>query len=155
MAKQKIRSILLPELGLNVEPAFVNEALIETDFIRAIAHLAGRVGERSILINATSDGRLQVAHSGSSMEIYNVENGTAPDAYNAGSTFESTEALFTTDIMVETFDATISFRNAAGIWGDNKALLIGVSSIDFLHYGIRIQNRVGGSAAVYEITTYR
>lgn len=155
MAKQKIRTVLLPELGLLVEPAFVKEAEIETDFIRSISHIAAQTGQRSILIKATTDGRLLVAASGSSLEIYAVEDGNAPDAYNAGSTFDSAVALYTTDILVETFAATISFRNAAGVWGDDKSLLVGVSSIDFMHYGIRIQNRVGGSVAVYEITTYR
>ena len=153
--KQKIRTVLLPEIGLSVEPEFVNEAEIETDFIRAITHIAGQTGQRSILIKATSDGRLLVAASGSSLEIYTVDTGNAPDAYNGGSTFESAEALYTTDILVETFDATISFRNAAGVWGDDKSLLVGFASIDFMHYGIRIQNRVALSVSVYEITTYR
>ncbi len=155
MSKQKIRTVLLPELGLSVEPEFVNEAVIETDFIRAISHIAVMCGQRSIMVRGTTDGRMHVAESGTSMEIYSVEAGNAPNAYNAGSTYESVEALYTTDILVETFDATISFRNDAGVWGDDKSLPVGTSSIDFMHYGIRIQNRVAASVAEYEITTYR
>ncbi len=152
---QKIRSILIPEIGLDVEPEFVTEGEISTVFSRVIAHLVGRTGSRSILIRATSDGRLLVAAAGTSYEIYAVENGNAPDAYDAGSTFEFVEAQYTTDLLIEAFDATISFRNAADVWGDAKALPVGGYSIDFIHYGVRIQNRVGAAVAVYEITTYR
>ena len=152
---QKIRSILIPELGLDVEPEFVSEAEISTEFGRNISHIAAQTGRRSILIKATSDGRLLVAASGTAMEVYAVENGNAPDAYNAGSTYGFVEAQYVTDILVETFGATISWRNAAGVWGDNKALPVGAYSYDFIHYGIRIQNRVALSVCVYEITTYR
>ena len=152
---QKIRSILIPEIGLDTEPEFVQESEVSNIFTRAISHLAARFGTRSILLKATSDGRLLVASSGTSVEIYNVENGNAPDAYNAGSTFESADAIYTTDILAETFGATISFRNAAGVWGDDRAVPVGAQSIDFIHYGIRIQNRVALSVSAYEITTYR
>ncbi len=152
---QKIRTILIPEIGLEVEPEFVQEAEIGTDFSRVIAHLASRTGSRSVLLSATSDGRLLVAMAGGAAEIYAVENGNAPDVYNGGSTFIFGDAQYTTDILVETNDATVSFRNAALVWGDDKAIPIGMASIDFIHYGIRIQNRVALSVAVYEITTYR
>lgn len=152
---QKVRSILLPELGLDLEPEFVREIKVGTDFSRVLAHLCARTGQRSIAIKATSDGRLMVAMAGGAAEIYAVENGDAPDAYNAGSTFEFVEAQYVTDILVEANDATVSFRNAAAVWGDDKAMPIGMASIDFIHYGIRIQNRVGLAVAEYEITTYR
>ena len=152
--KQKCRSVLIPEIGLSVEPEFIKEFEVDTDFTRALAHVAGQTGGRSILIKATSDGRLLVAAAGTSMEIYAVENGNAPDAYNAGSTFEFVAAQYVTDLLIETFGATISFRNAAGVWGDNKALPVGAYSIDLIHYGVRIQNRVALSVCAYEITTY-
>lgn len=152
---QKIRTVLIPEVGLDVEPPFIKEAEIGTEFSRVLAHLAARTGGRSIMLNSTSDGRLLVAASGAAMEVYAVEAGNAPDAYDAPNTFEFIQAQYVTDILVETFAATISFRNAAGAWGDNKAILVGAASIDFVHYGIRIQNRVALSVAAYEITTFR
>jgi len=153
--KQKIRSVLLPELGIKLEPEFIDEFEVSTDFSRVLAHVVGRTGERSIIIKATSDGRLLVAAGATSMEIYLVENGNAPDAYNVGSTYDQINAIYTTDILIETFDATISFRNLAGIYGDDRAVPVGFTSIDFIHYGIRIQNRVGLSVAAYEFTLYR
>ena len=153
--RQKIRTVLLPELGLDLEPEFLTEFSVDSDFSRAIAHLAAKTGSRSIMLKATSDGRLLVATAGTASEIYVVENGVAPDAYNAGSTYESADAIYTTDFLIETFAATITFRNAAAVWGNAKALPVGGHSIDFIHYGVRIQNRVALSACAYEITTYR
>lgn len=151
---QKIRSILIPEIGLDVEPKFIKESEIDTVFTRTLSHLAARTGIRSILLRATSDGRLHVAAAGTSMEAYAVENGNAPDAYNAGSTYEFVDAQYVTDILVEANDATISLRNAAHVWGDDKAIPVGAQSIDLIHYGVRIQNRVGLAVSTYEITTY-
>ena len=152
---QKIRTVLIPEIGLEVEPKFVQEAVVSTDFGRTIAHIAAQTGNRSILIKSNSDGRLLVAMAGGAAEVYAVENGNAPDAYNAGSTFEFALAQYTTDILVETNGATIAFRNSLLAWGDDKAVPVGMASIDFIHYGIRIQNRVALAVAAYEITTYR
>lgn len=152
---QKIKTVLLPEKGLDLEPDFVIDAEVSTEFTRAIAHLAARAGKRSIMLEATSDGRLHVAAAGTSMEIYHVENGVAPDAYNAGSTYEQVDAQYVTDLLIELNDATIQFRNSAGLWGDAKAIPQGAASIEFIHYGIRIQNRVALAVANYEFTMYR
>ncbi len=153
--EQKSRTILIPEIGLDLEPEFVREINVGTKFSRVLAHLCARTGQRSIALKGTSDGRLLVAMAGGAAEIYAVENGNAPDAYDGGSTFAFADAQYTTDILVETNDATVSFRNVALVWGDDKAIPIGMASIDFIHYGIRIQNRVGAAVAEYEITTYR
>lgn len=152
---QKIRSVLIPELGIDLEPEFLEEYEISSEFIRAIAHLAARAGNRSIMLRATSDGRLHVAAAGTSMEIYQVENGVAPDAYNVGSTYEQVDAQYITDLLIEANDATIQFRNSAGVWGAAKAIPQGAASIEFIHYGIRIQNRVALAVANYEFTMYR
>ena len=151
---QQIKTILVPELGLSVVPEFVVESKVGTDFSRVLAHLVGQTGSRSIVIKATSDGRLMVATAGTSNEVYAVENGNAPDAYNAGSTFEFLLAQNVTDFLIETNDATISFRNLNGVWGDDKALPVGGYSIDLINYGVRIQNRVALAVCAYEITIY-
>ena len=59
-----------------------------------------------------------------------------------------------TDIFIETNEAEISFRNQAGVWGDDKAVPIGYMSIDLIHYGMRIRNRGVGNAD-YEFTIFR
>ena len=155
ISKQKIRTVLIPELGLTLEPEFISESEVATEFIRSLSHVVGQTGDRSIIIRATSDGRLLVAAAGTSMEIYHVESGNAPDAYDAPNTFIQANAIYTTDILIEDFAAQISFRNLAGIWGNDKIIPVGFGSIDFIHYGIRIQNRLPLSVAAYEFTFYR
>jgi hypothetical protein len=152
---QKIRSILIPEIGIKFEPEFVQESEISTEFSRTLAHVVGRTGNRSIIIKATSDGRLLVAASGTSMETYAVERGDAEGAYVVADTFEFVEAQYVTDFIIEDFEAEIQFRNVTGVWGDDKYMPVGAHSIDFIHYGVRIQNRVALEVSNYEITTYR
>ena len=152
---QKIKTILIPEIGLDLEPKDVIKAEISTDFSRVIAHLVGKGTSSGVLLRSTSDGRLYVAAAGTSMEVYVVENGTAPDAYNAGNTYDQTNAMYVTDFVIETFGATVSFRNSLGVYGPDKYLPVGGFSIDIIHYGVKIQNKTPGSASVYEITMYR
>lgn len=152
---QKIKTILIPEVGLDLQPRDVIEAEVSTDFSRTLAHLVGKGLSSGILLRCTSDGRLLVAASGTAMEGYDVENGDAPDAYDAGSTYEFDDAQYVTDFLIETFGATVSFQNAVGDWGDDKAIPVGAVSLDLIHYGVRIQNRVALSVAAYEITVYR
>ncbi|MBA7548028.1 hypothetical protein ES705_40474 [subsurface metagenome] len=153
--KQKIKTIIIPEAGFDLVPPHVTESEVDTDFIRALAHIIAQSPSGSVALRCTTDGRLHVAVAGVSYEIYVVENGNAPDAYDVGSTYESANAQYVTDFLIETFGATISFRNAAGVWGGGKALPVGFHSIEFINYGVRIQNRVGASVCEYEITTYR
>jgi len=152
---QKIKTPLIPESGIELTPSHIMESKVVTDFIRALSHIIGQGPRGSVALTCTSDGRLHVVSAGTYLEVYDVENGNAPDAYNAGSTFEQVIAIHCTDILIETNDATIQFRNAAGAWGADKAIPVGAQSIDFLHYGIRIQNRVALAVAAYEITIYR
>ena len=152
---QKIRSVLIPEIGIDLEPEFVKEFEVSTTFSRTLAHLVGRTGNRSILVKATSDGRLLVAAMGTAAEVYIVEAGAAPDAYNAGNTFDQVLPIYLTDVLAETNNMVIQFRNQAGVWGDTIIVNVGFRSFDFIHYGIRIQNRVALAAGDYEITMYR
>ena len=153
---QKGKTVLIPEIGLELEPEFIKEFIIGTDFSRVVAHMAVRTGNRSIMVKGTSDGRVHVASAGTSMEVYNVEGElVAPDIYDAGSTFEQVLPIYCTDILIETNDGTISFRDLNGNWGDDIALPVGFHSKDFIHYGIRFQNRVALALARYEIVMYR
>jgi len=152
---QKLRSALIPEIGLNLDPEFVQEIEISTDMQRTISHLAARTGQRSIALRATSDGRLLVAAAGTAMEIYEVIADDAPDAYPDPPDYNRDDAVYVTDILIENFDAVVSFRNSEGDYGNDKIIPVGFMSIDLIHYGIRIENRVALSVAAFEITMYR
>lgn len=152
---QKISTVLIPERGLLLSPEFIQQSVVSPDFIRAFAHLVGKADDRGVLIRATSDGSLHVVSVGVPYEHYSVFSGTGADVYQAPNIKEFTDAYNTTDILVETFALIFSFRDSEGFWGDDKSLPVGYHSIDFIHYGYRIRNRVPGSNTTFEVTIYR
>jgi len=152
---QKINTVLIPEIGLDLIPPFVQEASVTTDFSRVIAHLVGKGPNSGILIKSTTDGSLIVASAGVPFEIYVISDGTAADAFAPGNTFEFAIAYNVTDFLIETHPAIISFQDLTGAWLPEKILPVGMHSIDLINYGIRIRNRNAGNNSVYEITSYR
>ncbi len=152
---QKIMTVLIPEDGLDLQPKYTVEAIVGTEFSRTFAHLVGKKIGGSVLLRATSDGRLLVATAGTAYEYYDCEEGNAPDAYDAPNTYEQIEAWYVTDIIIETNPAEVSFRNVAGDWGNDKYLPVGAYSIDFIQYGMRIQNFDPPNVAEYWFTIYR
>ena len=153
--EQKIKTILIPELGLELSPEFITESIVSPNFIRAFCHVVGKAPDRGILINATTDGSLHVVSAGVPFEEYLVYSGTAADAFAAPNIIELVLAYNVTDFLIETHPAIISFRNINGVWLPEKSLPVGMHSIDFIHYGFRIRNRNAGNNSVYEITIYR
>lgn len=152
---QKINTILIPESGLNLEPPYVRQSNVSTDFSRVLAHIVGKGPNSGILIRSTTDGSLRVSIAGVPFEIYIVSSGTAADAFAAPNIYEFAIAYNTTDFLIETHPAIISFQNQAAVWLPEKILPVGMHSIDFINYGIRIRNRNAGDNSVYEITSYR
>ena len=153
--KQKLKTPLIPESGLDLDPKYIMESEILTDFIRALTHLVAQGPSESVLLKCTSDGRLLVVTAGIAYEVYGVENGTAADAFTAPNTYDQAVAQHVTDMLVETHPAIVSFRDVGGTYGDEKRVPVGFSSIDLVHYGMRIRNRNAGFNAVYEFTIYR
>lgn len=152
---QKIRTVLIPESGLTLEPEFISESSVSTDFTRTLAHLVGKAANGGILIRATSDGSLHVVSAGVPFEEYITFVGVGAAAYAAPNIVIFAVAYNVTDFLIETFDAVVSFRNLAGAWLPDKILPVGMHSIDFIHYGYRIRNRVGINNTDFETTVYR
>ena len=155
VAKQKVKTVLIPESGVDFEPRGVIESLIDTDFVRALSHIVGLAPGGPVVLRATSGGDLRVATVGIAYEVYDVNAGAAPNAYDVPNTFLYVDAQYVTDVLVEDFGATIQFRDRLGNWGDGKTLPVGFYSFDYIHFGMRIQNRVALSVSNYEFTTYR
>ncbi|MBA7642992.1 hypothetical protein ES703_50702 [subsurface metagenome] len=153
--EQKIKTPLIPEHGLELSPEFIEQSVVSPDFSRVFAHIIGKADDRGILLRATSDGSLHVVSAGVPFEIYLVYSGVGAAAYDADDTFEFTVAYRVTDFLIETNPCEISFRNFQGTWLPDKVLPVGMHSIDFIHYGVRIQNRAAGPNTTYEITVYR
>ncbi|MQY77573.1 MAG: hypothetical protein GH151_00010 [Bacteroidetes bacterium] len=152
---QKIKTVLIPESGLDLSPEFIEQSIVTPDFSRVFAHLIGKADDRGILIRATSDGSLKVVSSGVPFESYLVYPGTCDVDHDVYDTEEFEVAYNVTDFLIEAHDVLISFRNSQGVWLQDKVLLAGYHSIDFIHYGFRIRNRVNTEDPDYEITIYR
>lgn len=152
---QKIKTVLIPEIGLDLSPEFIEQSVVSPDFIRAFCHLIGKADDRGILIRATSDGSLRVVSAGVPFESMIVFSGTGNVNYISANTKEYTVAYNVTDFLIETHPVKFSFRNLQGNWLDDKILPVGYHSIDFIHYGVRIKNRNDPGDTVYEITVYR
>ena len=152
---QKINTVLIPEVGLNLAPEYVIESLVSPNFTRTLAHLVGKAANSGIMVRATSDGRLHVVTAGVPFEEYLTFTGTCANAYAPGQTHEFAVAYNVTDFLIETHPSIISFRNLAGVWLPDKIIPVGMHSVEFIHYGVRLRNRNAGFNAVYEITVYR
>ncbi|MBA7713693.1 hypothetical protein ES703_122700 [subsurface metagenome] len=152
---QKIKTVLIPELGLLLSPEFIQQSTVSPHFSRVFAHLVGKADARGVLIRATSDGSLRVVAAGVPFESYLVYSGLGNDLYIAANIKEFTVSYNVTDFLIETHPAIISFRNSLGTWQPDKSLPVGFHSIDFIHYGFKIKNRTGSSQTKYEVTIYR
>ena len=152
---QKIKTILIPELGLDLDPEFIEQSVVGPDFSRVFSFLVGKVADRGILIRASSDGSLRVVSAGVPFEIYIVFSGTGSNDYTAPNTEEYLDAHSVSDFLVENNPAIISFRDFEGSWLPDKSLPVGYHSIEFIHYGIRIKNRIEDSVTTFEVTAYR
>ena len=151
---QKIKTVLIPELGLELDPEFIQQSVVSPDFSRVFAHLIGKAADRGILIKATSDGSLHVVSAGVPFEHYLIAKGTClTEDYVAPHILESDDACNVTDFLIELFPGLVSFRNAQGTWLEDKTLPVGMHSIDFIHYGVRIKSTETGNVK-YEITCY-
>lgn len=152
---QIIKTVLIPEHGLDLSPEFIERSLVSPDFSRVFAHLIAKADDRGILLRATSDGSLHVVSAGVPFESYLVFSGTGDQNYIAANIKEYAVSYNVTDFLIETHPAKISFRNSQGTWLPDKVLLVGYHSIDFIHYGVKIKNRSGANNTVYENTVYR
>ncbi|MBA7523130.1 hypothetical protein ES705_15253 [subsurface metagenome] len=151
---QKIKTVLIPEDGVDLDPPFIQQSVVTPDFSRVFAHLIGKAADSGILIKATSDGSLKVVSAGVPFESYLVVKETSDNLeYVAPHIYESETACNVSDFLIELFPGFISFRNSRGVWLPDKKLPVGMHSIDFIHYGVRIKKTADG-AVQYEITCY-
>lgn len=152
---QKIKTILIPEIGLELDPEFIEQSIVTPDFSRVFSFLVGKAVNRGVLLKATSDGSLKVVSAGVPFEIYVVFSGTGANDYTTPNIKEYTDSYLVSDFLIETNPAIISFRDFEGSWLPDKSFPVGYHSIDFIHYGIKIKNRITDSPTIYEITVYR
>jgi len=80
---------------------------------------------------------------------YEVTTGTAADAY--ATLIENAEPYLLSSILIETYDAIASLKDAAGSWGDDIILPKGLHEIEVECYGVKLKNRTAGENSVYQV----
>lgn len=154
--EQKIKQVTLKNEDLKLSPEYTRELFTSNKFQRTLALLEGWAEDRVKFLRCTKAGVLKTAPVASGIEEYNVETGTAEDTYAVADTFTYSAPYGRWDILVETYDCEISFRNKTNSdWADEIILTKGWHSIDLVSYGIRVQNRENGENSLYQIIGYR
>jgi len=144
------------DTDLSFIPERVRRWFIDNVFRRSLSYLVAFTEQKiAQTLRCTADGKLKVAVSGVGYTDYEEESGDAENTYAVADTFEFEEAWSVWDILIEDNGAEISFKKETAVWGDAKPLPIGMYSIDFSAYGIKVQNRAADSVAKYSITRYK
>lgn len=147
----RIDTILFPIDGLDTEPDFPDRLIISGDRLEwGINYLIGKSPLGSSLIRSTSTGALKVADTGAGLEAYDVEVGTTVDAYAVGQTYTSTSGWNEASILVEGNDVTAAFASAAGTYGDDWSLAVGLHRIPMTFWAVKFKSRVGGFEGNFE-----
>ena len=154
MISQKIKSIIYPIIGLDLEPPTpTGELRIEGDVQPTLALLVGKGANGSVWVEATGDGSLKVADTGSGLEAYEVFSATATDI-NVELGLATTSSSIT--LQVKSFGLTFSFQKSDLTWGGDIELSVGWHSFDFTMANVRVKNTTSGGAAdsVYQIIVF-
>jgi len=153
---RKILQHNLRNTDLLLRPEEVREIWTDNYYRRSLSLLEAWAESEAKLLRCTRQGVLKVAITGAGLEEYVVETGTGEDDYTSSNTYHFDEQYSRWDILLEDYDAVISFRNKTDTdWLDDMILTSGWHSIDFVSYGIRIKNRVSGENVSYQIVAYR
>ncbi len=152
--RNKILTRLFPIAGLSIEPSQPEGPLmVEGVTSPVLAFLVAKGSNGTVFVEASDDGSLKTAQTGSGLETYEVFSGTATDVATAlGVAAQSARA----DFFITAFGLTISFQKSDGSWLTDIELPVGNASIDFSYQDIRIDNTVGGGAAdaIYQIIVW-
>lgn len=111
-------------IAVSQAPEKIRELKMETDLIRTVSSLAGYRENASVLIRASSDGRLLVATSGTGYDEYTVTNVVTADALSAA--VDLGKVYSELDIMVENNDVVLQFAGSNQIFGGDVIIPKGI-----------------------------
>lgn len=152
--KQILKTIMIPEEGLVLEPESVQEVLVETDIIRAFAYLFGKSGDKRVSLECTLGGILKVTSTGTIFEDNEGFAGTAADAWSAALGLTGVPQYL--EIWTRTFGMEVQRSTDGIVYQD--AIWLEVNSyyeINASTMELRIRNAVPGSNATYRIQCWR
>jgi hypothetical protein len=147
---QKVKTRLLPESGLTMDPPVVDDLEVDNVLSRVLGYLLAYNGSKMQLLKASTAGALHTVNLGSGLSLVDVESGTGADAYSGGNTFNKTTAQSKAWVIVETNPATVAFFDSSALAMDEMNLPVGVWEFDLVNYGAKIKNRTGGSNTAYQ-----
>ena len=106
-------------------------------------------------LRCTAAGVLKVALTGSGFTEYTTNTGVGAAAYAAGQTHEFTEFQSEFDVLIEVFDAVLSFKKESGAWGADIIVPVGTYEKGIVANGVRFRNRSALNNTVYEVQNFR
>lgn len=152
MISQKIRSILFPVQGLDLEPpAPEGEIFVRGEVLPTLSMLLGKTTGNSVAIEGTDDGALKVAVVGSGLETYEVFSGTAGDAASALGVAAQSARI---DMTISTYGLTIAFQKSDSSWLGDIEFAVGSYSLDFSFQDVRVHNTSAGDNSIYQIVPW-
>lgn len=154
--QQKIKQVSLKNEDLILSPEFLREIYTTNRYQRSLSLLEAWTGDRAKLLRCTIGGVLKTAPVATGLEEYTSETDTLSDNDFHEVIRDNVTPYARWDILIETKDAIISFRNKYNTdWSDEIILTVGWHSLDLVNNGVQIKNRVAGQNTTYQITAYR
>ena len=152
MISQKIKTLLWPIVGLDLEPTTPEgEARIEGNLQPTLGYLVGKLGDGSVLIEGTNDGAIKVATTGSGLDTLEVSSGAATDAAtDLALTTTYTKLIFT----ISDYPLQVEFETTEGSYATAIDLSVGEHVRDISGVDLRIQNAETLNTSVYQIEAY-
>jgi len=147
--RQKIKTLLFPVAGLDLEPPTPEEDVnIRGDVQPALALLVGKGTNGTVFVEATADGALKTAEMGAGLESVEVSSGTATDSATAVSLSNSFTRV---TVIVEDFGLDLAFQYASGSWSSDLVLGVGTWTFEITGQDVRVNNEVAGNNSAYKI----
>ena len=154
--QQKIRQQNLKNPDLLLDPEYIREMYTSNFYQRNISLLEAWTGDRAKLLACTIGGVLKTAPIATGLEEYKSATDTLAAADFVEAIRDNDTPYARWDILIETKDAIIGFRNKTNTdWADEIILTVGWHSLDLVSNGIQIKNRAGAENSTYQITGYR
>jgi hypothetical protein len=152
MISQKIKTLMYPILGLELEPPTPEgELRIEGDVQPVMALVVAKTPNGSVLIEGTVDGALKTADTGSGLDSIEVSAGNATDTL----TDLALAAPYTKLIITVTVNPLqITFETATSTYSSTVDLAVGIHERELSGVDLQVANVNAGQTASYQVEAY-
>lgn len=149
---QKIRQVGLDPEELDLDKATVRKQWLSNLWHRTVAFMVGWSGSKMVPFSVSSEGSISVVIDGSQVNQYDVKAGTAQDNFSATHQLAADNVFCRVDLLIETEDAAVRFRDLNdSAWGNAVLLPTGWYSFPIRTPIVQVRNRTAGSNTVYQI----